>query len=228
MYTGPNIVKNGLVLNLDPLNIKSYPGSGTNLINLVDTTTSMSLNNSPTFNDDSLEFNGSNQFMSSNLSGGDLGITDYLSIGLFANFTGGATGGDLFGFPGYNPRWGYTIRTALSSGQYIAYWYYQDSLGAWQTSYNAASTNKFDPNIWNYICLTNDNGSATTYINGKQTYQKSLNASGWTPASNNLRFTIVGWAYFSGSLGNAHIYNRVLTPEEVQQNYNALKARIKL
>jgi len=47
---GPNIIQEGLVLSLDAGNVRSYPGSGTTLVDLGSQKTNAGLVNSPTFN----------------------------------------------------------------------------------------------------------------------------------------------------------------------------------
>jgi hypothetical protein len=37
-----------------------------------------------------------------------------------------------------------------------------------------------------------------------------------------------GGGYFNGNIAQASIYNRALTPQEIQQNYNALKGRFSI
>jgi len=66
MYTGPNIVTSGLVLQLDAANTKSYPGSGTTWTDLSGNGNNGTLTNSPTFssaNGGIFTFNGTNQFI---------------------------------------------------------------------------------------------------------------------------------------------------------------------
>jgi hypothetical protein len=103
--------------------------------------------------------------------------------------------------------------------------------------------NSLDMNNWNYIGVTIAGAGATkkAYKNGIEispstnydgtpntiTYNAFLTSSlakrtGGGLNENNLPDR------FSGSLAAGHIYNRVLTPQEIGQNYNAYKVRFGL
>ena len=70
MFTGPNIITDGLVLALDAANSRSYPGTGTTWSDLSGNGNSGTLTNGPTFNsgnggsivfdgvDDNISFSG--------------------------------------------------------------------------------------------------------------------------------------------------------------------------
>ena len=67
LFYNPSVVLDGLLLMLDPANVKSYPGSGTLTYNLIN---SNSLNmNSVGY---SSSFGGCYSFSGSNINGGDL------------------------------------------------------------------------------------------------------------------------------------------------------------
>jgi len=68
MYTGPNIITDGLVLALDAANPRSYPGTGTSWNDLSGNGNNGTLVNGPTFNSDN---NGSIVFD---------GVDDYINI----------------------------------------------------------------------------------------------------------------------------------------------------
>jgi hypothetical protein len=100
-----------------------------------------------------------------------------------------------------------------------------------------------DMNNWNYIGVTVANAGATkkAYKNGieispSQNYNQTpttIRYDGFLTSS--LAKRLGGGPNeinlpdrFSGSLAAGHIYNRVLTPQEVGQNYNAYKIRFGL
>lgn len=69
MYTGPNIVTDGLVLYLDAANTKSYPGSGTTWNDLSGNGNNGTLINGYIFNsigNGNLVFDGSNDYVNIN------------------------------------------------------------------------------------------------------------------------------------------------------------------
>ena len=62
--TGPDIVTDGLILLIDAANIKSYPGSGTNINDISGNGIVATLNNSPTINSDgTITLDGVNQYI---------------------------------------------------------------------------------------------------------------------------------------------------------------------
>ena len=58
MYTGPNIITDGLVLHLDAANPKSYPGTGNIWSDLSGNGNNGILTNGPTFSDGAIVFDG--------------------------------------------------------------------------------------------------------------------------------------------------------------------------
>ncbi len=66
MFTGPNIITNGLILELDAANRKSYPGSGTTWTDLSGNGNTGTLTNGPTFssaNGGSIVFDGVDDYV---------------------------------------------------------------------------------------------------------------------------------------------------------------------
>jgi hypothetical protein len=97
-------------------------------------------------------------------------------------------------------------------------------------------------NRWSYVGVTVANSANTTanmllYINGNNVTHNSQRAQVLTPISYSFATTTLGARYnlpsglpdwFPGNIAAAHIYNRVLTPQEIGQNYNAYKSRFGL
>jgi hypothetical protein len=59
---GSNIVTSGLILSLDAANSRSYPGSGTTWSDLSGNGNTGTLTNGPTFSNNSLVFDGTNDY----------------------------------------------------------------------------------------------------------------------------------------------------------------------
>jgi len=96
------------------------------------------------------------------------------------------------------------------------------------------TTNLFVANTWYHIGLTYIGGGATSA--NKQLYVNGVNVPFNTSGSANLNIPAnstlsIGRdhgrtsAYFNGKIANFKIYNRALTAQEVQQNYNATRGR---
>jgi hypothetical protein len=99
-------------------------------------------------------------------------------------------------------------------------------------------------NQWSYMGVTVANSANTTanmilYKNGVNASFNAQRATYATPILYNNATTTVGARYtlnsptgqpdyFPGYIAAIHIYNRVLTPQEIGQNYNAYKSRFGL
>ena len=223
----PKIVTDGLVLALDAGNTKSYPGTGTTWYDKSGYSNNGTLINGPTFNTGSL---GSIVFD---------GVDDYinctsLNVDYSATFTANAWfklstlnrsntvigAGD--GQVGPYPYWMITI----PSNNYLQFWGYTPVYGNLNISYNTSLTN----NLWYYATVTYNSGNSILYLNG------NMVASGTVLTSNNpnAKYTRLGyntWAgggisnYLNGNISQTSIYNRVLSSQEVLQNFNALRNR---
>ena len=85
---------------------------------------------------------------------------------------------------------------------------------------------------WKNISVTY-NGLTTIliYENGIYTNTLTLTSATTTPSSNvyigSLNPSVLG-SYFTGSIATTQIYNRALSAQEINQNYNALKSRFGL
>jgi hypothetical protein len=240
IYGTPTIVTNGLVLNLDAANTKSYVSGSTVWRDLSGNNNSGSLVNGPTYNGDnggSIVFDGVNDFST---------ILDYPSL----NFGSGAftiecifrpkstqSGGN---FPAVlNKSTGdFTSPSAGVTG-WILYWQtlnnvYQFQLGdgtpgAVNTLIYPASIN--NNNTWRCLSVTipTINNPIIGYHNGNP-----VGSSTRTLGSTNINveLTIATWRQvnreLNADIGVVRIYNRALSQQEILQNYNALKSRFGL
>jgi hypothetical protein len=118
-------------------------------------------------------------------------------------------------------------KTAGSNVDYGANYLNAEKI-AW--TYNAADgfTGLRTPtfNAWNHIVFTGDSSGAVSYLNG--TLDNSSATAFITP-DNAEAFTI-GYSlygtYFPGLIDDVRIYNRALSPTEVQDLYNLGKVKI--
>ena len=195
-------------------------GSGTTWNDISGLGSNGTLTNGPTFNaNGNIIFDGTNDYISfsSDTTRTNLGISNYFTFDVWIKSN---NGGDQFGFAGYAPYWGYTMRTNLvdSNTKLIAYLYYQDSNGTWVESYNGSSLNKGDIGQWVNFVITFDNGLVTHYVNGSKGTSTTLALTGQNPTQN-LGYGLIGWTYFNGKLNQGKVYNRVLSQTEILQNY---------
>lgn len=88
----------------------------------------------------------------------------------------------------------------------------------------------FTPTNWNNVVFTFSSGVVNFYINGNFDSTKTLpgGVTSFSPAGNILKIGRRAFntsSILSGQVGNVSIYNRVLSAQEVKQNFNALRGR---
>jgi hypothetical protein len=219
MYTGANIIREGLVLYFDAASLNSYPGTGTVWTDLSGNNNTGSLENGPTFssaNGGSIVFDGTNDYVNTGKTATQLGVYD-------ANYTFDAWvyptsfGGDktMFG----------TDTSAARQGLHLVFRGATIYQGHYAADFSAGTGTL---NAWNNICYTyrQSSGAASIYKNG--VLQGSGTISSFIGTTNILIGRSLGGGYFIGNGSNYKIYNRVLSATEIQQNYNALKSRFNL
>jgi len=225
---GPKIVTNGLVLALDAASKNSYPGSGTTWTDLSGNNNNATLVNGPTFDSG----NGGSIFTD--------GTNDYISSPYFGNTTDSFTFAAWFKNDNYSEAKSPLARGRDGSG---AGWSIAIGLNTSGTSlsaivttsggttqFTATSTSILALNTWYYLTGVWTAGvSIRHYVNG--VLEATTNTS-----STNLRTSTDGWgigslsttSFTSGYNAIAQVYNRVLSADEIAQNYNAQKSRFNL
>lgn len=228
-------VQNGLIFHLDAANNKSYPGTGTNWVDLTQINGTGSLKNSPSFN---------------NGNGGSIvfdGADDFVECGNFADNLGEMTISAWFRFT--NSWNGYTtIALKMSSFLDGAGWgftffggsklsfFTQQAGGASYRFFNTVDA--LSTNVWMHGAATltgGVNGTIQIYVNGIARTLQNQSVGTVTNASTVTPVRIAHWGdwagqtrYFGGNIANVSIYNRALSPTEVLQNYDAAKSRFGL
>jgi len=206
-------VKDGLVLALDAGRTLSYPGSGTTWTDLSGNGNTGTLTNGPTYN---------------SANGGSLvfdGVNDRIECGTFSvPFLTVST-------------WVYKTSSATNQGicrkqNGWAVSQYNGTLqvapGTSWTFYNTGYT--IPLNTWVNIVYTYSGtgaaGSQTVYINGSNIYSTSAGSGAISSNGNSVRigFDDNNW-WWNGRIAQTQIYNRALTAQEVQQNFNATRSR---
>jgi hypothetical protein len=231
-----NITTNGLVLNLDAGWYLSYSGTGTNWKDLTTNNRNGTLINGPTFSNGNLRFDYADDYVSfSNLPSS----TSYTVSCWFSANTGNWNGA-LFGFgTGGSPN---------TQDVYL--------FGEWASGCPSPVGGSFGYNTWN--CDSWGFGNASSILKGTGFHhvvatfnnqdlganrlwldgvEKTLTQQiGTTQFSANLvnQFKIAsnGWhtndQLWNGIVSTCQVYNRILTPTEIVQNYNTQKTRFGL
>ena len=223
-FTGaPPIVTDGLVFAVDAANYESYPGSGTTWSDLSGNGSNGTLINGPTFNSGNggyITFDGTDEWVSLI---DNIGNPQQFTLSVWCRptalnvdennnyrivfFCSGASGTGMLLIIEQNGRIAFRI-----PGGAGAYWATDGFSGV---------------NQWGYITCVYDQVNRETYFNGvsKGTYSEP----GVTVDFGSPRICDPNRTYdYESDIASVKIYNRVLTPQEVFQNYNALKSRFNL
>ncbi len=223
-----NIVTNGLVLNLDAANPRSYPqpynGTIWQKVAPVSSSISGSLINGPTFdlsNGGNIVFDGTNDYV---YLGNNLDQNGPLTILSYINTTTILAGARsiLSNCDSNGVVQDYALEINRYAGKVSV---------IWGNSIINASTNSLTTSRWYQVGFTRsgltNNWISTLYING--IFDSSANVP-YNPNATNVGTSIgrVGdfnGQYFSGKIANALMYNRALSASEILQNFNATRAR---
>jgi hypothetical protein len=222
------IVTDGLVLNLDGANPKSYISGSTTWNDLTYYKNDGTLTNGPTFNPN---------------NGGSIvfdGIDDYINTDFIPVIGTGETSYDVWFKTGTAQTGGIINTRNASAVQFVVvisnefgslgsnlFVYSYDGV----TQRSVATSETWTDNVWHHVVSVHTSETDVLYVDGV------LRVSGTTiplDISNTTRLLVgvlgdgtsvySGW-YFNGEISNTKVYNRALTPSEVLQNYNALKNR---
>jgi len=212
MYTGGNIIRNGLVLALDAASKNSYPGSGTTWTDLSGNGYTGTLTNSPTFNSGNggfFTFNGTNQYTTTTYTQPAYGTGTSFTWNVWVNVPdSGNPNAPIVGNRGATSSFTKITKSAFE--------YYPTILGY-----------VIPLNVWQNICVVK-NGTTLTY------YQNGISVASITSSvtQTSAAFFIGGdntaGEYFAGSVANVQVYNRALSTNEIAQNFNATKSRFNL
>jgi len=236
-YANGKIINSGLVLALDAADRNSYPGSGTTWSDVSGNGNNGTLTNGPTFSNNSIVFDGTNDFIDINptLS---LNNVSQFSYSSFVNFTSSPAGSSGNTFFSYGVSGTFTNDILFGWFKSTNELFFQINNGA-DGSGNVLYSR---PGQWTNIFVAY-NGSLSTnaeklkvYINSVQatlsfsTYTvPSVTASPTNPKSYiGAYIGFVGGWYLMGNVANTQIYDRALSAQEVIQNYNAQKSRFNL
>jgi len=231
-HRGPKIVTDGLVLYVDAANPKSYISGSTTTRSLVGSVTGSLVNGVgfSTGSNGSWVFDGSNDWIDLGLEGANLiqGKTE-LTMGLFFQSNTNLVLRSLFG----TLRYGCGRNLGLVSSFNNLVFYNDYGPPETGTCYPIGFNNYVVPNTWIYAVATYD-GTTTKLYGIKQGILSQSTGTGFKSGSTNvfsynLEIGRGGFGgYLSGNVANAFIYNRVLSQQEVLQNYNATKSRFGL
>lgn len=163
------------------------------------------------------------------------GVSDYIDCGnqpsIRANIVNGTV--ECWARTPASAVWMGLIGTARSDGTHgyrmgISNGGYLSGLIGDNTSYNnLVSTNTvLDDDAWRHLAFTFDANYLKLFVDGNEDCAAIARTKTITCDKN---FRIGAWAdlvsYYTGTIGEVRVYNRALTPQEIQHNYQATKWR---
>ena len=232
-----DIIKNGLVFNMDAANRASYVPNATTAFNTIDLSTSGSLENGinflqPPISSSCWDFDGSDDYI-------ELGQIDSSNPISFAGTTEN-TWEAWINSKGTGDGYQRIIDKSSAGGGIDGYFL---SLGTtagdgriWckienQTGIDNVAISGYTDNVWQHLVVTRVNNTTNgwkTYLNG---VLKDERDSGDDPVPTDTEGCRIGtWNHssareFNGQIAAVRLYNRALSASEVLHNYNALKSR---
>lgn len=220
------VLPNGLVLSIDPSNWFVYPKAGTAVTDLKGNATGTIGGNmaystiaSGTFvsdgNADYIDFGKT----PTNFPTGDISIFVWIRASSLYN-----------GWNIFMTKW---FTNTAGTGGYSDFHYaiYPSGGSYYQNLYTAYQSNLFGStplvaNTWYQVGFTIGGGNMQMYINGKPDGDlRSNNRINYNESNLFLGDPRIGVGGLVGTIGSFAIYNRVITQEEVFQNFNATKTK---
>jgi Concanavalin A-like lectin/glucanases superfamily/PA14 domain len=223
------VIPNGLVMNVDPSNLYTYPKTGTTVRDLTGNMVGTV---------------GGNMSYNASIAAGVFtsdGSGDYINFG--SNPTNFPASGDISAFlwvrptslnNGWNIFMSKWFTDLIGNGGYADFHFafYPISGTLYQNLYTTNRYNAFGStpvtiNNWYNVGFTISNGNLQFYLNGALDGSVQSNSARTNQTVNmfwvgDARSGVGG---FIGNIGSALIYNRALSHEEVIQNFNATKSK---
>jgi hypothetical protein len=231
IYGGPDIITDGLVLDMDFGSSKCYSGTGTSCKDLSVNNFNGELVNSPPYtsstNNKFFSFNGATSSSLIRIPNSTLLDTQTPSVEVWIK-TNTTT------------QYGFWFEKGVVNSQYslfqhenVIYWRQNTSVGLISLITNTSSTAGLNTTDWFQVTGTYVSGSRKLYVNG--ILKNSDSATGTIATSNGgMSIGVYGGYsggrgyYYNGDIAIVRVYNKVLTPAEVLTNYNSLKGRFGL
>ena len=215
-FTPSDLVTKGLILNYDVGNNSSYAGTGTTLTDISGWgINNGTLTNGPTYSSNNsgfLTFDGTNDFVSTSFTPPNIFSTSFWfnntstyninNRGIFSTYASGNFNGVYVG-----------TTTLAAGGLRIFY----------NGNGNTVLSYTFAINTWYNISITSSGSEILIYVNGALVNTISSATSHSDVLL--LAQTRFDSNYWIGNISAFAVYNRVLTQDEVTQNFNALRWR---
>jgi hypothetical protein len=220
-HYSPKVPHDGLILAFDAANPKCYPGSGTDIYDLSGRNNHGVLQNGASYSSNDVGYinlDGSDDRISITDNNGDFDFAgDNFSINIWMQQQTDTTYPHLYAF---NDQYNFCLKAIRGgvSNEYRLY-VYQGYSVMFENSY-------LDPGNWQMITLVRVDQVHYLYINGVET-DRVTDSSG--PKNITGSTVYLGWGagteYTPQYRGPIYVYNRALTPLEVEHSFEALRSR---
>ena len=221
-----HIITDGLVLDLDATNLFSYPGTGTTWSDLSPSGNDATLTNGPTFQSDpaAIVFDG---------------VDDYGTFsGVLNNFSDGTEPFSIemwISAPDHpNGYWGYALHNSTGTAignSFVAIavhpvtgYYLASVFGQW----TEMITSVHKSNIAHIVLTYDGNLNQKVYANNSFENSYDQSGSGYYPSTiTSLGGTVhdAGYRPLEGNIYEVRVYNKELTADEIDYNFNARRGR---
>ena len=235
LFHSPKIATDGLILNLDAGNTKSYPGSGTTWTDLSKENNHATLSN----------------FTVGSLNGGTLtadGANSVATINASASLQPASITMEVMCKPIYNNQnfanvISYPPNDDTHQSPWMIYAIYLRHIAGDITSRQVhtrisgaahySSSGFFDFGVWNHMVITFHNQAIKYYRDGvlfdtDTNSAATISYSGYENQNVFIGQNPSGSEDFEGEYSNVKLYNRALTDAEVKQNFEAIRGRFGL
>jgi hypothetical protein len=218
----PKIVTNGLVLYLDAANSKSFVSGSSVWNDLGKSGYTGTLTNGPTYNSSnsgSIVFDGTDDFVLTTFS---------------VNGINPLTVSCWFKLNTVTKDWQSVVDGYKDAAdRNFQMWVANDSkLYIWHLGTSHTGDGVLSQNTWyNAVFTYNGSSNGILYLNNtviNASIPKGAGVGANIPINIGRRADAHPSSYTNGNIANVHIYNRALSAQEVQQNYNAMKKRFGL
>lgn len=217
LFHSPKIVTNNLVLYLDAVNPKSYPGSGNTWYDLSGKGNNCNWGTLPTFNTNYFTFNGSSMYGTiTNNSSLDFSSEQTLIMILRHTYTSGRKNPWNQAYGGYG-TWTH------ENGNMMTYFF--GDAGANSTPYIGPLSPTTSRSVWNILCTVRNTTNYYWYLNTIPGNTSTHAYGVLTTTSADITIGSGYAGYWQGDMSLVQAYNRALSVSELQQNFNALKGR---
>lgn len=215
---------NGALLYVDAGNTDSYPGTGTAWTGLSNNASNATLVGSPTFTSAGaasyFTFSGTGaQYASTTASKFNTTYTGKTVLVAARITAGGFSTGTYRGLFGTNG----------GTRNFNTYIYFTGS--AFQIHYSAGGVGGFSNNLslttnqWFIGAVTQTTGGLVTYYFNGQPVGTNTGITFIQYAANSGEYVALSDNYWYGAIGMTAVYGRVLSADEITQNYSALRTR---